>query len=198
MTDRGGNRRWAIRRGLGAAGGLAVAGALAPLANSAALADASTDLELVEAWIELEQRAAVAYETIAEGDLLDEEVRRAAELFATQERDHVDALTAAIEDLGGRAPSFPRPVEVVGLSTLGSQRQALELALALEGELVAAYVEAAGRLESTALLRTAAQILGNDAQHQAVLRQQLGHDPVPEALEDGVPELFETGAPATW
>lgn len=185
MSEARGNRRWAIRSSVGAATGIATVSALAPLDAAGALTTAQTDLQLVEAAIKLEQRAAVAYETIASGEYLEEEVRRAAELFARQEHDHVDALTAALEDLGGASPERPKVVDVEGLSALESQRGALDLAIRIEGELVRAYLEAAAGLESTALLRTAAQILGSDAQHLVVLRQQLGEDPVPDAFETG-------------
>jgi rubrerythrin len=183
LIERSTTRRHLVRRGVTAGAGVAIASALSPVAARAVLAGADTDLELVEAVIGLEQRAAVAYATIANGGLLDEEVRRAADAFAEQERDHVEALTAAVEDLGGRAPDDP--VEVEGLGALASQREALELAIDLEDQLIRAYVDAAGRLASTALRRTAVQILGNEAQHLAVLRQQLGQDPVPDAFEDG-------------
>lgn len=178
-------RRAAIQRAGFATAGLASAGILRPPRARASLTASETSVALVESAIGLEQRVALAYEAIASLELLEDEVSRAAELFAQQEREHADALVAAVEDLGGAAPEPPAPSDVEGLLGLESQPEALELALRLENELVVAYLDAAEVTSDTALLRTFAQILGCEAQHEVVLRQQLGVDPVPEAFEEG-------------
>lgn len=184
MNESRATRRGAIRGGLTIGAGLAFATPVA-LRARVTLAAAETDLELIHGAAELEQAAAIAYETIAGRDLLDGEVKRAATLFAQQEREHAAALVAALEDLGGSRPRPPKPGEIEGLAELGSQEDALGFAIKLENGLVATYREAAAKLESTALIRTAAQIIGNEAQHLVVLRQQLGEEAVPSAFEAG-------------
>lgn len=50
---------------------------------------------------------------------------------------------------------------------------------------VAAYYDASKKLQQARLLQTAAQIMSNEGQHLAVLRQALGRNPVPNAFETG-------------
>lgn len=138
--------------------------------------------------VRVEQASAVAYETIAEADFADARIERMATLFAEQEREHVQALNAALRDLGGRPPRPPDPGEIAGLDELGSQDDALELMIGLEEDLVTLYNRAAARFAGDALLRLGMQIACNDAQHLTVLRQQLGRRPVPDAL---VPEPLD-------
>lgn len=184
MSEPRDTRRAALRRGLATGAVVAMAAPIMLRARTAGAAE-SGDIEIVEQAVELEQAAAIAYDAIAGRDLLDGEVKKAATLFAEQQREHVAALVAALEDLGGSRPGPHAPEEIEGLAELGSQEEALRFAIELEDELVATYRDAAATLESAAVLMTAAQIVGNAAQHLVVLRQQLGEDPVPSAFETG-------------
>jgi rubrerythrin len=187
-------RREALGRGLATSGALAAGGALAGSAATLAaagraLAETGEEVELVERAAELERDAQVVYETIAEGDLLDEEVAAAAEAFAAQEREHVEALAAALEDLGGRKPPPPpKPADVEGLEDAESQSDALELAVDVENALLRAYGDVAEASSNPALLKTVTEIALNAAQHLVVLRQQLGEPALPEAFETGKAE----------
>ncbi|MGI8462343.1 MAG: ferritin-like domain-containing protein [Solirubrobacterales bacterium] len=185
----GETRREAIGAGLRiggvlAAGSIPLASAAVAIANPGSEADAPT----LEKLIALAQTAAIVYSTIAaDEDLLDAEIVKAAELFADQESEHVAALEAALEDRGGEAPPPPKADQVDGLGALESQDDALEFAVELENALIAAFNDAAEKLTDPALLKTAVQISCNDAQHLAVLRQQLGDPAIPEAFETGQP-----------
>ncbi len=182
--------RRAWRRRDAVLGGLVAASAVA--AGPRALAKAPSapklpadDILVLERALELEQTLAAAYGVAAGGELLDEEVREAAELFGDQEREHAEALVSALADLGGTAPPPPKPAEIEGLANLDSQAALLEFLAELEQEAIALYGEAATQLQAPDLLKTGAQIVGNEEQHLAVLRQQLGEEPVPSVFEDG-------------
>jgi rubrerythrin len=177
-------RRQALGRGLIAGGALA-AGPAAVLAAAGRAEAKAGEAALLERAIELEQEASVAYESLAEGDLLDEEVAKAAVLFADQQREHVGALSAALEDLDGKAPAMPRPAQIEGLEEASSQADGLTLAIDLENALIRVYGEIVASPAGPAILKTVVEIAGNAAQHLVVLRQQLGDPPLPEAFETG-------------
>jgi rubrerythrin len=177
-------RRRAWRRRDAVLGGLVAASAVAAAPRwlarpPSALALPADDSVVLERGVELEQTLAIAYRSAAAGELLDEEVRQAAELFADQESEHADALAAALVDLGGTVPEPPGPDRIDGLGESDSQAALLELLAGLEREAIAFYGEAASRLRAPDLLTTCAQIVGSEAQHLTVLRQQLGEETVP-------------------
>jgi rubrerythrin len=157
--------------------------ALARQPSAPALPD--EDVLVLERLLELERTLAVAYELAVARGVLDPEVQAAAELFAEQEREHAETLASALVDLGGPSPGPPQPDEIDGLSDLESQPAVLEFLAARERQAIALYGEAATRLTEPDLLRTGAQIVGNEAQHLVVLRQQLGEEPVPDVFPPG-------------
>jgi rubrerythrin len=179
-------RRQALARGLAAGGALAAGSAGLALAGAASAKGG--DPALVERAIRLEQAAEVLYAELAEGDFLDDELVAAAELFAEQQREHVAALTAALEDAGEKAPSPPEPGEIDGLDEAESQPEALALAVDVENALIRAYGEVVETSSDPAVLKTITEIACNAAQHLVVLRQQLGKPPLPEDVETGEPE----------
>ena len=179
-------RRETARRAIALGGGTLAAGAIPALIGaSGAAAKGATETEVVEHLIDIAQSAEVAYRTAADGDLLDLEVAKAAELFAEQEREHASALIAALEDLGGERSKPPSASDVDGLDEPDTQSKMLEFLIDLENSAIEAYYEAAGEVLASDLIKTAAEIGSNEAQHLVVLRQQLGDDPVPEAFVTG-------------
>jgi rubrerythrin len=185
----GWTRRDAFRRGAilaGAAG--AMLSRLPPVALAGRPPVPHDEAGVLERALEIERELVATYEEAATGDVLDEEVRVAVRLFAEQEGEHVEALTAALTDLGATPPSTPRrrAKGVDGIEGLDTQARLLEHAVRLEGEAIAIYNAAATRLATPDLLRTAAQISCNEAQHLVVLREQLGEQAVPGAFETGV------------
>jgi rubrerythrin len=189
VSAAGPTRREALARGLASGGALAASGALAGSAASLAAAThalgQASEVELLERAAALERDAQVVYATLAEGDLLDAEVAAAAVAFAAQEREHVEALSAALADLGGKTPQAP--AEVDGLEDTGSQADALELAVDVENALLRAYGDIAEASANPAILKTITEIALNAAQHLVVLRQQLDDPPLPGAFESGKP-----------
>jgi rubrerythrin len=187
-------RRDAVRRGL-VAGGAIVAASTIPLLLRVrnAFAQASSDQQILEGAVGLEQTAVFAYDTAAASGALQKPVADVAKLFRDQEQEHADGLTAALEDLGGtppEPPTDPAAVEVGGtaLSDLRNQTDILRFAVELENSAVMAYIDAHRKLKSPDLLKTGAQIMSNEGQHLVVLRQALGASPA-----QSVPAAFEAG-----
>ena len=181
-------RRDAMRRGI-AVGGTLLAATSIPLLlrvrNAFAQSEGDGDAGILTAAIGLEQTAVVAYDTAAASGLLDAATTKVAEKFRDQEQEHADALKTALEELGGTAPSPPKPEDVEGLSGLESQADVANFAIELETMAVAAYYDAHQKLEDVKLLQTGASIMANEGQHLVVLRQAVKKDPVPNAFETG-------------
>ena len=91
--------------------GLLIGGAAAmPLLGAAgeALGAARGDRQIVTAAIDLEQQAAVTYDSAARSPKLAPQLRQLARHLRDQEREHADGLAEALRGLGGRRPP-PRP-----------------------------------------------------------------------------------------
>lgn len=187
MTDRERTRRELMRRGIAAGGAVLAVGAIPRLA----LAQAKDDAAILEAALDIEQKAVVAYDAAAESGVLEPGDASTAELFRDQEQEHADGLTRALESLGGEAPAKPQsPAEVPGLAAALDQGAPaiFEFAIELETMAVAAYYDALGRLRDPQLLSAVASIMAAEGQHLVVLRQALGLEPVPRAFERGAGE----------
>jgi hypothetical protein len=155
-------RRDLARRAAGVCGGLALARA------PAALAQGGGDRKLLERALVVERRLAVLYERASFA---------AAELFGEQCREHVRGLELALRNRGGRP---------AGGETAPPSAADAAAGLRLETEAVAACYRATGQVRDSRLLGLFAAIMASHGQHLVVLRQALGHDPIPTALEIGV------------
>jgi hypothetical protein len=180
-------RRDALRR----AGGVALAASAAPalLGARGALAKAGREEEVILGLVRLEQAAAVAYRTAADSGGLDAPAARLARTVASQEQQHVDALAAALRQLGGVVPPPPGPdaVRAAGARLAGTRGQAALLGFLadLESMLVSAYSDAQQRLLRAESLQSTAAIMANEGQHLVLLRESLHRAPVPDAFETG-------------
>jgi hypothetical protein len=106
-------------------------------------------------------------------------VRDRIVMIGEHEAQHVDALTAAVEQLGGE-PVAEAEYDF-GYTDLASF---LATAAVLEGVGVAAYGGAAQYLiEEDALLTAALTIHGNEARHASYLNLLTSQNPFPEAFE---------------
>lgn len=179
-------RRDALRRGI-AIGGTILAATSIPmlLKVRTAFAQSESEAAILEAAIGLEQMAVVAYDTAAATGLLDDPTTKIAQLFRDQEQEHADALSTALESLGGTAPEPPSATDIEGLGDVEDQAGVAMFAIELETMAVAAYYDAHGKLQDPKLLQTGASIMANEAQHLVVLRQALGEDPSPHAFVTG-------------
>jgi hypothetical protein len=144
---------------------LAVAGlAAVPSAASAAETEGDVLLDLIRR----EQGAVKAYgavlEALGSG--------APSELVAVRghDADHADALATELAAVGLARPPAGRPAGAAAtLAAATARPQAIEAALALEDELVAAYRAALAGLPDTKIAMTAATILASHAQHRLIL-----------------------------
>lgn len=174
------------RRVLAAAGGLATLAALpacsvkpkhsnVPLHKRAA--GAGADAQLLIGLLAIERYAAAAYAAAA--PLLSPQAKHAAKQFLGQELSHAGELEGLIRQAGSLPPAPPASYD------LGHPRTEAELLALLhraEQAQLRAYLTAIPQLTPARLRAALAAILANEAQHTAVLRQQLGLDPVPGPL----------------
>ena len=165
-----------------AAGSALVLGACAddtksPLADTLPDESDDADVELLNLALDLELTTVAAYKAAAgrlRGDALD-----AAKLFVEQAQEHANRLSDAIKEAGG-TPN--RAKESYEFPRIRAQEDALRFAIDLEDRAIAAYIDLLPKLGQGELRATVAAIVSNDAQHVAVLRAELGEEPVPAAL----------------
>lgn len=109
------------------------------------------------------------------------ELASLVEELEANEAEHVDALTATIQDLGGQAD---QPPELDFGEAYSSEEAFLELAQTLEDTGVSAYNGAAPAIESDEVLSAAGSIVQIEARHAALVRLQRGEEPAPVAFDE--------------
>ena len=171
-----------LMRGALAAGAIYGATAVTPFIRSAFAQSASDgDIEILNFALTLEYLEAAFYEMgLKEVKGLPKEAVDLATEFGDHEQEHVDALTATIEDLGGK------PVKAPGVDfgdAFTSPEAFLELAVTFEDTGVSAYNGAAPMIKSKDLLATAGAIVQIEGRHAAILRSLAGEEPAPEAFD---------------
>ncbi len=177
------------KRFLKMAGGTAVAGAFAALLAScggggdeekaevdeAAPSTAQTgDFKILNFALMLEYLESDFYEKVVSGGMLSREALEMAKTFGEHEREHVDTLEAAVKEGGEKPVARPRtkfPLE--------GEEQILGLAAQVENLGAAAYLGAAGLIQSEDVLGTALSIHSIEARHAAALNIATGKEPVP-------------------
>lgn len=180
------SRREALRRGMIAGGvvlGASTAAALARVRTSFAAADG--DAAVLRTAVKLENTAVAAYDVAIRSGLLDRKLLAAAKLFKRHEQEHAAALSAALKARGETPRAGVDAKLLAPLTRARSQAGVVRFASELETMAVAAYYDAHKKLRDGGLLKTVAQIMSNEGQHLVVLRQALGHDPVPDPFETG-------------
>lgn len=172
------------RRFLGASGVACAGGSAAFVAacGGGAKKDkgASSDVVILNSAIDLENMVIAAY--TAGAPLLKGEVLKLGREFLGQEKEHADALSTAVTQLGGAA-NQPRPS--YDFPRVRSQPDVLRLATMIEDTAIAAYLDALPKLSSADLRATVASIATNEAEHVAVLQGALGRPQVPAAFVVG-------------
>ena len=156
--------------------------------SASALAFEKKDVNILNTALGLEHQAIAAYQAGAETKLLSDGVLKVAVKFQDQHKQHRDALIATVKKLGGKPKDPEAKYDVVavakgvGVTTLASEKDIITLAMKLEDQATKAYLGAIPAIESKDVLKAAAQIMADEAQHTAVLRGALGEDPVPAAF----------------
>ncbi|MFI5025247.1 MAG: ferritin-like domain-containing protein [Solirubrobacterales bacterium] len=172
-----------IMKGALAAGALYGTMAVGPLVRSAFAQGSNSDgdIEILNFALTLEYLEAAFYEqALAEVPDLSGEVSDLAKEIQGHEQEHVDALTAAIKDLGGK------PVAAPGVDfgkAFADEDAFLELAQTFEDTGVSAYNGAGPLITDKAILGSAGAIVQIEARHAAAIRLQRGESPAPEAFD---------------
>ena len=141
---------------------------------------ASADVAILNQALAIEQRAVAAYHTAAEH--LAGARRATAQHFEAQEREHADALAQAVMALGATAASAR---DRYAIPSLDDADAVLRFAMGVEQIAIAQYLDLIPKLSSQNLRGTFASILTVEAEHLAVLREEAGQDPAPDAFVRG-------------
>ncbi|WP_320672116.1 ferritin-like domain-containing protein [Patulibacter defluvii] len=152
-------------------------GLVGPTVRRALAAGEMGDVDVLNFALTLEHLETAFYRVGRTLDLRDE-VAATARRFGREEAEHVAALTATIEQLGGKpaaAPRFRFPVR--------DEASFLRLATTLEDTGVSAYNGAAPAIRSKEVLAAAGSIVQVEARHAAVIRLLRGKDPAPRGFD---------------
>lgn len=137
------------------------------------------DLEIVNYALTLEYLEAEFYaQVIASGEVTDKKIAELAKSIGQNEQEHVDALTATVEQLGGKPAAKPKTKfeEVIA----GGPQMILETAAAVENLGAAAYLGQAGNIKDKEILGAALAIHSVEARHAAALNTLVGTTIVPD------------------
>ena len=178
---KGVTRQSFILRGAIAAGSVYGLGAVAPFVREAIAQEGGGDVDILNFALTLEYLEAAFYQrALKQVGGLSGDAKEIATTLRDNETEHVDALRAAIKDLGGK------PVKAPGVDfgdAFSSQRAFLKLAQTFEDTGVSAYNGAAPNIESKDVLGSAGAIVQVEARHAAAIRQ-LNDKPITDGAFD--------------
>ncbi|MCW2967972.1 MAG: hypothetical protein JWM71_1744 [Solirubrobacteraceae bacterium] len=153
-----------------AGGGAATTSAAASGGSSS---DTKSDIEIVNYALTLEYLEAQFYaDVIASGVVKDPKVGALAKKFGETEQQHVDALTAAVKQLGGTPVAKPKASFQSVIQ--GGLKKILVTAATVENLGAAAYLGQAGNIKSKEILAAALSIHSVEARHAAALNELIG------------------------
>jgi rubrerythrin len=140
---------------------------------------AKSDLEIVNYALTLEYLEAAFYKAaIDSGEIKDMKIAEVAKLIAEDENQHVQALTATVEQLGGKPAAKPQGNFDDVLA--GGEKMILKTAASVENLGAAAYLGQAPRIKSKDVLAAALSIHTVEARHAAALNTVTGKSIVPD------------------
>jgi rubrerythrin len=138
------------------------------------------DIALLNSAIDLENTAIAAY--TAGAPLLKGPALKSGRELLGQEKDHADALSTAVSQLGGHPLPPKASYQFPGLR---DQRAVLRLLDTIEHELIGVYLDALPKLGTPKLRAQVASILTTEAEHLAVVLGLAGRPQAPRALVSG-------------
>ena len=137
---------------------------------------AKSDIDIVNYALTLEYLETAFYNDVIEsGIVTDKAIGKLATEFAKEEQEHVDALKAAVEQLGGTPVEAPKTK-----FPLDSEQEVLKLAATVENLGAAAYLGAAPMIKSGEILAAALSIHTVEGRHAAALNTAVGETIVPD------------------
>ena len=137
------------------------------------------DIEIVNYALTLEYLEAEFYaQVIASGEVTDKKIAELAKSIGQNEQEHVDALKATVEKLGGTPAKKPKTKFEPVIS--GGPQKILETAAAVENLGAAAYLGQAGNIKDKEILAAALAIHSVEARHAAALNTLVGQTVVPD------------------
>lgn len=164
-----------------AAGAVYGASTVGPFVKEALAQEAEGDVAILNFALTLEALEQAYYEEGLGQLSLSSDVQALAEEIESNEAEHVDTLTATIEDLGGQPEEAPK---FDFADAFQDEEAFLELAQTFEDTGVSAYNGAAPQIESEEVLASAGAIVQIEGRHAALIRLQRGEDPAPTAFDE--------------
>jgi rubrerythrin len=135
--------------------------------------DMKGDIKIVNYALTLEYLEAQFYaDVLASGVIKDAAIGKLATKFGETEQEHVDALTAAVKQLGGTPAAKPKASFQSVID--GGPKKILETAATVENLGAAAYLGQAGNIKNKDILAAALAIHSVEARHAAALNSLIG------------------------
>ncbi len=149
---------------------------------------AGQDLDILNYALTLEFLEARFYSDVLDSEVLrDEQLASIAETFGEQEQEHVDAITATVEQMGGTPAEDPggQFQDVID----AGEREVLATGAMLENLGAGAYLNEAPRIQGKEVLAAALAIHTVEGRHAAALNQAAGLEFTgDEALTGTIPD----------
>ena len=172
-----------ILKGALAAGAVYGTFMVGPYVRKALAMSGGGDVEILNFALTLEYLESTFYREAKTRAKASGELKSLIGLLADDEKQHVDALTATIRQLGGKPVSEPK-FEFPYNNTAGF----LKLAQSFEDTGVSAYNGAGPMIKSKEVLGAAGSIVQVEARHAAAIRLQNKEEPAPEAFDPSLDE----------
>jgi len=179
------SRSEVLLKGALAAGAVYGTLAVGPFVRKALAMTGGSDVDILNFALTLEYLEAKFYEEAKTRAKASGELKSLVNLLASDEKQHVEALTATIKDLGGT------PVKAPGVDfgdAFSSADAFTTLAITFEDTGVSAYNGAAPMIKSKEVLAAAGGIVQVEARHAAAIRLQNKEEPAPEAFDPPLDE----------
>lgn len=177
------SRSEVILKGALAAGAVYGTFMVGPYVRKAFAMSGGGDIDILNFALTLEYLESTFYKEAKSRVKASGELKNLIGMLAADEKEHVNALTATIKQLGGKPvaePKFDFPYS----DTAGF----LELAQTFEDTGVSAYNGAAPAIKSKEVLGAAGSIVQVEARHAAAIRIQNKEEPAPEAFDPTLDE----------
>ena len=177
------SRSEVILKGALAAGAVYGTFMVGPYVRKALAMTGGSDVDILNFALTLEYLESTFYDEAKTRAKASGELKSLIALLADDEKQHVDALTATIEKLGGKPVAEPK-FDFSYSDTAGF----LKLAQTFEDTGVSAYNGAGPAIKSKEVLGAAGSIVQVEARHAAAIRLQNKEEPAPEAFDPSLDE----------